>query len=468
MSLERDAKACGGCFTPPAEVESVITDERMIFSISQDQTTLYDQINYSGSPSSFAWVLPIKGGVTVGLSADIMFNTIDQLTQTEVIQPPTNCPPPPSCNFFGTEAPSAAAADASAGGAGGVVVTSQAQVGPYETVQLHSNDGSALTNWLTSHGYKIPADVVPVIQGYVAEQFDFLALKLVPGAGVQSMQPVRVTSKGAGLSLPLRMVAIGTGATTGISVWVVADGRWEPDNFPTFTIPDSEIAWDWTTSSSNYESLRLSTEAKYGGRGWQIESSLELSQYTILQTLSQSLLYGSSGVGDYTSAGSSGSDAGSAEAGSDSGETESDSGLSYDPGYDAGETVDAQLGAASADLAVLFAGIAGPNVRITRMRSDVAHSALTADMYLKASTDQSELTNLHYPQQQVGQPLCPVYDSSCVVTGQVPRDQAIAAANGGCSATRAAGGSGASAGILAGFFGYLTLRSRRRRARRQS
>jgi hypothetical protein len=32
------------------EAESVITDERMIFSISQDQTTLYDQIEYSGAP----------------------------------------------------------------------------------------------------------------------------------------------------------------------------------------------------------------------------------------------------------------------------------------------------------------------------------------------------------------------------------------------------------------------------------
>ena len=75
---ERDAAACGGCFTPPpppmeTETESVITDEKMILSISMNQTTLYDQINYSGSPSSFAWVLPIKGAVTVGLSADVLF-----------------------------------------------------------------------------------------------------------------------------------------------------------------------------------------------------------------------------------------------------------------------------------------------------------------------------------------------------------------------------------------------------------
>jgi hypothetical protein len=462
LFVERDASACGGCFTPPAENESVITDERMIFSISQDQTTLYDQINYSGAPASFAWVLPIKGTVTVGLSADIMFNTIDTLTATQVIEPSPNCPPPPTCNYgFGAAAPSAAADAGKAGG--GVTVTAQAQVGPYETVQLHSNDGSALTNWLTSHGYNIPSSVVPVIQGYVAGQFDFLALKLVPGKGVQSMQPVRVTSKGAGISLPLRMVAVGTGATTGISIWVIADGRWEPQNFPIFTISDSEIAWDWNTSSSNYEQLRLAKEAQFKGRGWQFESSLELSQYTIQQTLDQALEYGyTPSEGGYLSAeGSSGGDAGTSDAGGEAGA--SDAGVS-----DAESEADggAQLAAAAADLQVLFAGIAGPNFRVSRMRSDVAHSALSDDMYLQASADQSELTNLHYPQQQIGQPECPVYDSSCMQVGTLPRDQAIAAANGGCNATRGNEGSRPSVAVVLGMVGLVVIRMRRRAKRR--
>ena len=99
-------------------------------------------------------------------------------------------------------------------------------------MQLHSTDASALDNWLAQNGFAIPADVVPVINQYVTEGFDFLAMKLLPNQGVQAMRPVRVTSPGASLSLPLRMAAIGTGATVGISIWVVADGRYEPQNFP--------------------------------------------------------------------------------------------------------------------------------------------------------------------------------------------------------------------------------------------
>ena len=510
-----EAHACGGCFVPPpppqqTESESIITDEKMILSISMNQTTLYDQINYSGSPSSFAWVLPIKGTVTVGLSADILFQTINQLTATEVLSPPVNCPPPPSCGGGGgagcARSASASALTVPSGGAsdfaedaGAVVtVTSQKQVGPYETVQLHSTDGSALNQWLTLHGYAIPADTQTVIDAYVAQQFDFLALKLVPGEGVQSMQPVRVTSQGAAPTLPLHMVAVGTGATTGITIWIVADARWQPSNFPTFIITDSQLSWDWATTSSNYEAVRLAGEAALGGRGWQIESSLELAQYTISQSLQQNITYDSTGIaGGYLSplsapavdagpgslldggahdAGRSLSDASDAARGDalgfDAGEnTGDDAGAEAgdegdDGGDDGGGGGDGQLSAANADLAVLFAGVAQPNVRITRMRSDVAKAALSVDMILQAATDQSELTNQHTAQQEIGEPLCPIYNSSCVQTGTAPRSQAQAIASGGCSTTRPANGAGTTVAFLLGVFGLTAMRLRRNRARR--
>jgi len=475
--LERDAAACGGCFTPPpppSETESVITDEKMILSVSMNQTTLYDQINYSGNPASFAWVLPIKGTVTVGLSADVMFQVVNQLTATVVQSPPTNCPPAPTCNnYFGAGAPAASFAEADDAGAAApaVTVTSQAQVGPYETVQLHSTDGSALTTWLTQHGYQIPDSTKPIINAYVSQQFDFLALKLVPGEGVQSMQPVRVTSTGAAPTLPLHMVAIGTGPVTGITIWVIADGRWQPSNFPTFTIPDSQIAWDWATSSSNYETLRTTAEAQYAGRGWQIESSLELSQYSIQQSLVSGAEYDT--TGGYLAA-TGGPDGGTADGGApDSaapdagGGNGSDNGSgSGDDGYDAG----AQANAAAADLAVLFAGIAAPNVRITRMRSDVAQSALSADMILQASSDQSELTNIHTAQQEIGEPQCAVYSAvTCAQVGTEPRSQALAAAaasgldGGGCSTTPPRARTETAVALLFAFAGFLGLRLRHKR-----
>ena len=94
---ERSAEACGGCFVPP-ENNTVVTDHRMILSVGQGRSTLYDQIRYQGSPESFAWVLPITGEAQVGLSADIVFSALDGMTQVGVVAPPRNSPPPPNCN----------------------------------------------------------------------------------------------------------------------------------------------------------------------------------------------------------------------------------------------------------------------------------------------------------------------------------------------------------------------------------
>ena len=139
---ERNARACGGCFHPPTENVSDITDERMMLAVSQQQTTLYDQIRYSGSPTSFAWVLPIHGTVDVGLSADVMFDSIDTLTATQIQQPAPACPAPPQecLNKSGSSDAGASFAPGAGGGSDGVTVTKAENVGPYETVQLR--DGS--------------------------------------------------------------------------------------------------------------------------------------------------------------------------------------------------------------------------------------------------------------------------------------------------------------------------------------
>src|SRR5450755_3640047 len=96
-----DARACGGCFHGPTQNGDVITDHRMIFSVSPQQTTLYDEIEYQGSPAGFAWVLPIHGQVQVGLSSDAVFAALDSVTQTTIASPNLPACPSCSCGTFG-------------------------------------------------------------------------------------------------------------------------------------------------------------------------------------------------------------------------------------------------------------------------------------------------------------------------------------------------------------------------------
>jgi len=274
----KQAHACGGCFTQATQTTQV-SGHRMILSVTPQATTLWDQIQYSGNPSDFAWILPVHGTVQIGLSSDGLFSLLDSLTDEKVVIPPTGCPSQYCGNSFGTGTSATAGVGGGSSG-GGVSVVAQQVVGPYETVQLHATDPNALANWLSSHNYNLPADVKPVTDAYIAEGFDFLAMKLVPGQGIAAMRPVRITMPGASLSLPLRMVAAGTGAITPIKLWVVGEGRYQPTNMPTFQINPSSVVWDFGTNSSNLAALREGGFTESAHTGWLVESSININPYT--------------------------------------------------------------------------------------------------------------------------------------------------------------------------------------------
>ena len=463
----RDAEACGGCFGPPTENASIVTDHRMILSISSKQTTLYDQIRYSGAPSSFAWVLPIADAkaAQLGLSADVVFGSLDAMTSTLIQQPPLNCPSLPAECATSLDGGVAYSPSAGGAGSGDVSVTKHEVVGPYVTDYVHSTDPQALNTWLTDHGYAVPADVAPVIAKYVNEHFDFIAMKLVPGQGVDSMRPVRVTTPGASPVLPLRMVAAGTGPIVGITLWAIGEGRYEPNNFKTFSIEASEITWDWTQNRSDYSSLRQQKEIAGRNELWEIESSLAITPDAVKQVVRNGGFFRGPGGGPGGGGVSAGGDyqpVGDVDGGVTDGGT-----------TDGGTVQQTAEEVREADLDTLFSGITPADTRITRLRADLGRPALGTDLSLSASASQAILPNLRIAGKEANQPQCPVYNG-CEVVGTAPRDVAFAetAANASASgetfacatAPQRFGGSMAT-GALAGLIGLAAIRSRRQRRR---
>jgi MYXO-CTERM domain-containing protein len=414
LAWEADAHACGGCFNRP-ETPTVVTDHHMIFSISKFESTLYDQIQYTGAPESFGWVLPYSGEIRVGVSSDVLFRTIDNLTQTQVLPPPQNCPARPA------NCPVPDFASAGAAPPADVNVLRREVVGPYDTAQLQASDPAALEKWLSANGFNLPDAVKPVVAAYVGEKFNFLALKLVPGQGVQAMKPVRVTTKGSNVALPLRMVAAGTGATVGITLWIVAEGRYQPANFDMFTIASEDLAWDWTQNKSNYIDVRTQKNAAANGRAWELESVSQADRNSILQTVNQG--------GPFTGFGGGAVPYNPPDA--DGGAKTNTAGYAADGQKTADDVRDD-------DFATLFGNLPPGSEKITRIRADLDHAALDRDLTLQASTDQSLVNRVRQVTKELNEPLCPVYDG-CESTTTAPRSQAIARTNenndDGCSTT---------------------------------
>jgi hypothetical protein len=255
----------------------------MAFALSPVRTVLWDQIQYSGDPGEFSWVLPVGAGSYIEASSDAWFEALDTVSTIQVSAPQLNCGGGGGGSSRGFEcgcgamSASGNAVPASRGSIvpPSVIVEHEGTVGPYQTVTLRSTDPGALRAYLDSNGYDIPTDVAPIIDAYVAEGSDFIALKLRPGVGVREMTPVRVVTPGASPRLPLRMVAAGTGDHVAITLFVIAEGRYGTQNFPQASVDGSKLSWDFGISKSNYASLRTAALAAGSGNGFLTSFALQ-------------------------------------------------------------------------------------------------------------------------------------------------------------------------------------------------
>ena len=419
-----EARACGGCMhaepapDQPKQSASVVTDHRMVLALSSTRvTTLWDQIQYAGDPGDFAWVLPIRGAVVVSVGSNSFIDSLDQQTAPQVHQPSLYCNDGGgdgsssagcACGGFGS---SSSDSLASAGGgtardAGaddtGVVITGQSVVGPYAVVQIHGRDGDSIVSWLNTHKYVIPKAILPVLSTYVSEGFDFVAVRLRPGRGVQSMRPIRVSWQGSTPSLPLRMVAAGVGAKVGIKLFVIGDGRWRTTSMPSFTLDASKLTWDFLTEHSDYVAQRQAKYDSFSGRAFALESSVDIDPASIP-------------FGDDVPPEPDAGPDGAVDTGSDTGiDGAVDSGVdgASDDGIDADAASDAAADAASDVAAETSAPYdAGPpppidpassdraiafessylHRRVTRLRADLPASALDADLALEADPTQDAI-----------------------------------------------------------------------------
>ena len=453
VSGEREASACGGCFhqapTPqqPLTESSMVSDHRMVFALAPQQTVLWDQIRYSGNPSEFAWVLPVRPGTKIELSHDEWIASLDATTQPKIIQPLAQ----PSGRFGGGNgsfgdgdgqgsgcgcgssltsassadnagSPSSGSADAGLAPPPAVEVISQEVVGPYETVIVRSDKPKALESWLRDHGYALPDSILPIIEAYTKEKLDFVALRLRPGQGVRAMRPVRIVSPGADPMLPLRMVAAGIGAKVGLTLYVLSEGRYRPQNFPEGKIDETKLVWNTQTSRSNYQELSAAVMAGGGDRTWLTEFAgkpvTNGGSFISATTTLYDAYYGSCQNGTRPDPGpppvndagdpdanapDASADAGDLDAGAPDGSGGDDGGTTTTG--DAGSrrpTVPAALCQSGYelccdfdDLEVAVGAMHREDVWLTRMRADLPASALSLDLQLEAHPEQVAVSNVH-------------------------------------------------------------------------
>jgi Uncharacterized protein conserved in bacteria (DUF2330) len=478
------ARACGGCFHGSNEsTPSVVTGHRMALSISEERTVLWDQVQYAGDPKDFAWVLPVGPGAFVEEASDAWFEALEAVSSTHIMSPTVICNGravrTSESNF--SCGGSAAAAPLAEDGApemhqvrdtGGVTVEHEGTVGPYETVTLKSDDPNALRKWLISHGYAIPADIEPVIDAYVKQKSEFIALRLQPDAGVRQMTPVRVITPGASPTLPLRMVAAGTGADVSIVLYVLAEGRYHTQNFTDESIDFTKLSWDWSQLKSNFAELR---SGALSGGGF-------LTSFALQSGLTGRILAPDGLDAQFSTQSTNGPGAGPFDNLTDLyfAQADADMGTSSSCGSianslrdvaqgtvvtDADKPAAGQVAASSfacggyTDIATALVGMHPADVWVTRLEANLPRAMLGSDLTLAASPSQVAADNWHVAAINIGSP-CPPPDTSAQSTPQK--------SSGFCSASQGPRSplSSAVTGGLAVCAALFAARRARRRSRR--
>ncbi len=268
-----DAAACGGFFCSQSPIDQ--RGEQILFSIEPGEIKTTVQIAYEGEAHDFAWVIPVSSKPVVTVTPAAVFTALRGMTEPQYRLRWDNSGNCSMWRFY----PQAAADDGSAtgGSGGGVTVLETAEVGPYQTATVQSDDPQALFDWLDDNGYDQPAGALPYIEHYVSTGMLFVALKLKANADVGDLQPVTFTFTDGDACVPLILTRVAAAPDMPVRIFVLGSARAVPTNWMHVVINQKKIDWisgggfGFGAGSANYTEVVTRAVNEAAGRAFVTE-----------------------------------------------------------------------------------------------------------------------------------------------------------------------------------------------------
>lgn len=280
------AEACG-CLSPPApsldDEEFAVNQqaEQIIFEVEEGFITAHVLIRYAGHPEQFAWIVPVPAVPELSLSPAAGFGLLDKATAPLIDLSATDeCPVSAwECTYADMptcESPDqpVGAQDASAGtgndSASPVDVLDRQVVGSYETITFSAGDADAAVAWLQSEGFIVNSTMAPYMQPYADAGMLFLASKLIAGAEVSAIKPLRMRFAANDPMIPLQLTAVAADPHMTITAYIYGDALFRPEGHELVTIDEADIAVD-SAGRSNYPMVLARSIDEAGGDGFVVE-----------------------------------------------------------------------------------------------------------------------------------------------------------------------------------------------------
>ena len=131
--------------------------------------------------------------------------------------------------------PAFAKVRANSGPMGGDLTIERQLIGDYEVFTLTGTDAAPITDWLTQHGFALPAAAAPVVAEHVRAGGCFVAAKLHRAASTDSTQapaPLIFTFKAHRPTYPMKLTGTGIRSTLDLDLYVFGDAVAYIDDLP--------------------------------------------------------------------------------------------------------------------------------------------------------------------------------------------------------------------------------------------
>jgi MYXO-CTERM domain-containing protein len=254
------AEACGGTFcdapgpstppdTPPMTVDQ--TGENILFVSDGAYVEAHVQIQYTGSPESFAWIVPVPAEPEVLVGSQPLFlNLLNGSVPAYRLSFESTA----SCGGSGSGRRSSgggfgcgamsASSDSDAGYGFGATATSgggelepeedtdiveaQEAVGAFDVTVLHATTAPEISAWLTDNGFLAEDEAEPILQDYIDRDHRFVAVRLLPGNGVDEIHPLVIRYLGTEPCIPIVLTRIAAKDDMAVRAFFLGDRRMVP------------------------------------------------------------------------------------------------------------------------------------------------------------------------------------------------------------------------------------------------
>ena len=264
------AEACGGTFCDAGQPMPVDqSGENILFVYEPGAIEVHVQIQYTGDPEKFGWVIPLQSTPDLlAAGSEALFQNMLNATVPQY--------------GFTTTRDTCADDDVNqaAGGSGeggdddddgsslddgaeddGPDILVMKEVGAFEITVLSADNAQTVVEWLTENGYQQDEESTPILDEYLQEGHVLAAVKLTDGAGLGEIHPIVFRFASDEPCVPLRLTRIAAVDDMEIRSFFLGDARTVPRTYRHVQVNPLKI--DWPRFAQNYkEAVTLAVDAE--------------------------------------------------------------------------------------------------------------------------------------------------------------------------------------------------------------